>query len=211
MRGSRLPARLLARLLVPAAALLALAGCTRNTLVLVFQGGPPPASLACAMGPDGEAGPRPGPQGGLMGGPPGPGPQGGLMGGPPGPGPQGGLMGGRPGPGPQGGLMGGPPGPGALAFPAQALASPAEPSPVSGGCAGVLFRLGPDGRPVDLRVVVEIPPGFGFGDAAEKAIAATRFRPDGADAGWHYVTVTEDYPAPAPPPPPAADEAKLHT
>ena len=170
VRGSRLPARFL---LLPwgLAALLALAGCTRNTLVLVFQGRHPPADLACAMGADGEAGPE--------------------------------------GSGSPGALMGGPPRAGAPAFPAQALSPPADRPPVSGGCAGVLFRLGPDGRPVDLRVVVESPPGFGFGDAAEKAIAATRFRPDGADAGWHYVTVTENYPASAPPPP--SDDKGLHT
>ncbi len=152
--------------LLAGAALLVLAGCTRNTVVLIFQGRHPPVDLACALGP----------------------------------------LGGLDAPSARSPNRSGVP-----VDPAQELIAPrhAAPDAVSGGCAGVLFRLGPDGRPIDLRVVVESPRGFGFGEVALKAIAATHFKPNPNDAGWHYVTVTEHLPTPSPGA--HADDSQVHT
>ena len=58
------------------------------------------------------------------------------------------------------------------------------------GCAGVLFRVTADGRATDLRVMMEDPPGLGFGEAVIAALGQTRFRPNPDDRAWHYSNAT---------------------
>jgi hypothetical protein len=53
--------------------------------------------------------------------------------------------------------------------------------------------------PMDMRVMVENPPGYGFGDAALRALGGTRFQPNPADPNWHYANITLRN-APVPPP-----------
>lgn len=53
------------------------------------------------------------------------------------------------------------------------------------GCVGVLFRLTPDGVPLDVKIVAEQPPGYGLGAFVTLEIAAARFAPS-PDTGWHY-------------------------
>ncbi len=56
------------------------------------------------------------------------------------------------------------------------------------GCAGVRFRLAPDGSPTDMTVMAEYPAGYGFGDTASAAITATRW-PAKDDQAWRYVVI----------------------
>ncbi len=53
------------------------------------------------------------------------------------------------------------------------------------GCAGLRFRIGADGTPGDVEVLVEAPNGYGFGEAAAQALAASRWAP-GTDESFHY-------------------------
>lgn len=54
------------------------------------------------------------------------------------------------------------------------------------GCVGMMFRLGANGAPKDLKVVTEVPGGLGLGAYVTRALAAARYEPTG-EAGWHYV------------------------
>jgi hypothetical protein len=54
------------------------------------------------------------------------------------------------------------------------------------GCAGLRFRIGADGVPTDIEVLVEAPSGYGFGQAAAQAVGASRWAPR-ADDSFHYV------------------------
>ncbi len=56
------------------------------------------------------------------------------------------------------------------------------------GCAGVSFRIAPDGTPRDVAVVVEYPPGYGFGDTARKVVQSTAWPPM-QDKSLHYVNI----------------------
>jgi|GEM_PF-6978452 hypothetical protein len=56
------------------------------------------------------------------------------------------------------------------------------------GCAGVRFRLAPDGSPTDITVMAEYPAGFGFGATASAAIAASRW-PAKDDQAWRYMVI----------------------
>ena len=56
------------------------------------------------------------------------------------------------------------------------------------GCAGVRFRVGPDGAPRDITVMADYPVGYGFGDAGAQAIAGTRWSPMD-DLSWRYARV----------------------
>ncbi len=56
------------------------------------------------------------------------------------------------------------------------------------GCAGVRFRIGPDGSPRDIAVLTEYPLGYGFADTSRAAIAATRW-PPGDDMAWRYLII----------------------
>lgn len=67
-------------------------------------------------------------------------------------------------------------------WPPQAMASHVP------GCAGVLFRLSPEGLPIEQRIVVENPPNFGFGLTAMTALSGNTYKPSGN--GWHYATYT---------------------
>jgi hypothetical protein len=53
------------------------------------------------------------------------------------------------------------------------------------GCSGLRFRIGADGIPTDVDVLVEAPTGYGFGEAAAQALRASRWSPR-ADASFHY-------------------------
>lgn len=79
-------------------------------------------------------------------------------------------------------------------------ASPAEPAaPVDpvlsrkalaagrSGCAGVRFRIAADGLVKDAAVIVEDPPGFGFGASALAGLATTLYTPAQSKADWYYV------------------------
>lgn len=56
------------------------------------------------------------------------------------------------------------------------------------GCAGVRFRLGPDGAPRDIAVLAEYPLGYGFGATAYAAVAAARW-PAKDDEAWRYIII----------------------
>jgi protein TonB len=45
------------------------------------------------------------------------------------------------------------------------------------GYVDLRFTIEPNGSVGDLRVIAEVPPGYGFADAAEKAFATWRFQP----------------------------------
>lgn len=86
------------------------------------------------------------------------------------------------------------------------------------GCAGVLFRITPEGRATDLRVMVEDPPGFGFGEAVIEGLEQTRFQPNPDDGTWHYSNATlhlppSEMPRPYPAHPPGSEpeDSSLHT
>jgi hypothetical protein len=63
------------------------------------------------------------------------------------------------------------------------------------GCAGVRFRIGPDGLAHDITVMADYPLGYGFGETArqtiEAAVWATR-----DDLAWHYIVFHMNPPGP---------------
>ena len=59
------------------------------------------------------------------------------------------------------------------------------------GCAGVRFRIGPDGAARDLDVVTEYPLGYGFGATVRAAIAESAWAP-GFDPGWHFLVIVRN-------------------
>jgi hypothetical protein len=66
---------------------------------------------------------------------------------------------------------------------------PAAPPPLppgSSGCAGAIFRLGPDGAPTDAKLVREEPSGYGVGEALLRQLAASRFRSVAPADGLFY-------------------------
>lgn len=56
------------------------------------------------------------------------------------------------------------------------------------GCAGVRFRIGPDGLPRDMVVMAEYPAGYGFGEVAREAIAGSRWEARD-DLSWRYLII----------------------
>lgn len=52
-------------------------------------------------------------------------------------------------------------------------------------CAGVRFRIGGDGAPIDISVLREFPQGYGVGAVAHELIAQSRWAPRD-DLAWHY-------------------------
>ena len=70
----------------------------------------------------------------------------------------------------------------AVPMPPRALAEHVD------GCAGVRFRIGPDGSPRDIMVLAEYPLGYGFGDTAHTLVGVTRWPPKD-DTAWHYLVV----------------------
>jgi hypothetical protein len=69
-----------------------------------------------------------------------------------------------------------------VAMPARAMAEHVN------GCAGVRFRLSPDGTPRDITLMAEYPTGYGFGATAMAAIAGGRW-PAKDDDAWRYVVI----------------------
>ena len=63
------------------------------------------------------------------------------------------------------------------------------------GCAGVRFRIGPDGSPRDIAVLAEYPLGYGFADTAHAAIATARWAPVD-DMAWRYLIINMNPHAP---------------
>jgi hypothetical protein len=61
------------------------------------------------------------------------------------------------------------------------------------GCAGVRLHIAPDGTPHDITVVAEVPPGYGFGDAARQAAASMVWAPFN-DTRWQYIVFNEGPP-----------------
>jgi hypothetical protein len=59
------------------------------------------------------------------------------------------------------------------------------------GCAGVSFHIAPDGTPRDIAVVIDFPPGYGFGDTARKVVGSTVWAPVD-DKSLHYVDIRID-------------------
>jgi len=55
------------------------------------------------------------------------------------------------------------------------------------GCAGLRFRIGGDGLPTDIEVLVEAPDGYGFGEVAAQALGASRWAAR-RDESFHYIT-----------------------
>jgi hypothetical protein len=62
------------------------------------------------------------------------------------------------------------------------------------GCAGVRFRIGPDGLAHDMTVMADYPPGYGFGETARQAIAASVWA-QRDDLAWHYLVLHMNPPA----------------
>ncbi len=56
------------------------------------------------------------------------------------------------------------------------------------GCAGIRFRLNPDGTPTDISIVADYPAGYGFGETGRAAVQATRW-PGRDDAAWRYFII----------------------
>ncbi len=56
------------------------------------------------------------------------------------------------------------------------------------GCAGMRFRIGPDGVPTDVTLVAEYPIGYGFGEAGLYKLKTLRWPPRD-DLAWHYLIV----------------------
>jgi predicted aspartyl protease len=54
------------------------------------------------------------------------------------------------------------------------------------GCAGVMFRLTADGIPTDVKLVIEMPTGFGLGDFVLREIMATKYERPAATSDWYY-------------------------
>jgi hypothetical protein len=63
------------------------------------------------------------------------------------------------------------------------------------GCAGVRFRIGPDGVARDITVMADYPLGYGFGETARQAIAGSVWAPRD-DLAWHYIVFHMNPPAP---------------
>ena len=61
------------------------------------------------------------------------------------------------------------------------------------GCAGVRFRLGPDGVPQDITLVTEYPLGYGFGQYALGKISAMRWAPRD-DLSWRFLVINQFQP-----------------
>jgi hypothetical protein len=59
------------------------------------------------------------------------------------------------------------------------------------GCAGVRFRIGPDGVPQDVSVLTEYPVGYGLGDSILQAFPALRWTPRN-DLAWHFVVINHN-------------------
>ncbi|HTZ69543.1 MAG TPA: energy transducer TonB [Acetobacteraceae bacterium] len=57
------------------------------------------------------------------------------------------------------------------------------------GCAGVRFRIGPDGHAQDITLMAEYPLGYGFGDAALHWLSTATWPPHDDLAG-HYAVLT---------------------
>lgn len=78
-----------------------------------------------------------------------------------------------------------------LSKPMQAASVPMPPRALAEhvrGCAGIRFRIGPDGVPQDITVVADYPAGYGFGEAASDAVSRTRWAPKD-DMAWRYLVV----------------------
>jgi hypothetical protein len=56
------------------------------------------------------------------------------------------------------------------------------------GCAGVRFRIDPDGTPRDVVALTEYPLGSGFAHTAELAVADFRW-PARDDRAWRYLII----------------------
>jgi hypothetical protein len=56
------------------------------------------------------------------------------------------------------------------------------------GCAGVRFRIDPDGTPRDVVALTEYPLGYGFAHTAELAVADFRW-PARDDRAWRYLII----------------------
>jgi hypothetical protein len=56
------------------------------------------------------------------------------------------------------------------------------------GCAGVRFRIGPDGSTRDVAVLTEYPIGYGFADTAKSIVLKTRW-PNQDDLAWRFLIV----------------------
>jgi hypothetical protein len=72
------------------------------------------------------------------------------------------------------------------------------------GCAGLAFKLRPDGTPENPQVIVESPSGYGYGPAALRALLASRYQPRPFETGPHYVVFTVNMAPAGRPPQPGA-------
>jgi hypothetical protein len=61
------------------------------------------------------------------------------------------------------------------------------------GCAGIRLHIAPDGSPHDITVVADLPPGYGFGEAAKQAAANMMWAPRN-DSAWQYIVFNEGPP-----------------
>ncbi len=56
------------------------------------------------------------------------------------------------------------------------------------GCAGIRFRIGPDGAPTDVEALTEYPIGYGFAETARAKVEAMRWAPRD-DLSWRFLIV----------------------
>ena len=78
------------------------------------------------------------------------------------------------------------------------------------GCAGLRFRIAPDGTPRDVRVAVESPSGYGYGAAAVRALTASRYPPRPAETGPYYTIYAATFEGAAPSGPGLQPSAQPH-
>jgi hypothetical protein len=75
-----------------------------------------------------------------------------------------------------------------MPFPARAKADHVS------GCAGLRFRIGPDGVAQDVTLVAEYPLSYGFGEAGLAKLAVLRWAPRD-DLASHYLVINPRAPA----------------
>jgi len=59
------------------------------------------------------------------------------------------------------------------------------------GCAGIRFRIGPDGMPQDISILADYPYGYGFGESGQRIVASAKWAARD-DLAWHYLVINMD-------------------
>ncbi|MCB8879670.1 hypothetical protein ACELLULO517_05455 [Acidisoma cellulosilytica] len=72
------------------------------------------------------------------------------------------------------------------------------------GCAGIIFRINPEGQAVNARLISEFPDGYGFGAKGLSDLAGEKFPPGVTDPNWHFTRLILRWTGPAPSSAPSA-------